>query len=341
MKTFVISDKCNGCGICSTMTDLILEDPRGIAFPAKDGYISDDYLDEANMVVESCSIQAISIQEVGSAKGYGKAGLEELEKILQNKLFNIPKINITKSDIKFDSNNFNIDYSYPKGEYSYIYSSDKKAENAGLEEFNRVAYSQYRPFILSVFIQYKNDKLKPFYTLDQKGFYMKNNKQYEDILKEIYAEANALSNNKIYLPDDFVNFRVIPGGTDEFKRENIMYGIENFEIQSTRSGVMEEFKTGSYSSLDSYKMYMDTDDMEMYDGDDWRGHPKHKTKYCYFSVNKAVIEYIKDLKSAMNYVDIDGTALHFLEGVISSYNEEIDIAINEKVRIFKEAIAKL
>ena len=83
MKTFFISDKCNGCGICSTMTDLILEDPRGIAFPAKDGYISDDYLDEANMVVESCSIQAISIQEVGSAKGYGKAGLEELEKIYQ------------------------------------------------------------------------------------------------------------------------------------------------------------------------------------------------------------------------------------------------------------------
>jgi len=341
MKKFGILDKCNGCGICSNMTDLILEDSKGIAYPAKDGFISEGFLEEADKIVAVCPTRAIFIKETGNAKSSGKSGLNELQTVLKNKLIGIQKPNITKQDIKFNANNYNIDYASANGQSDYRYSGESQAERAGLDEFNRIAYSQYRPFILSVFVQYKNDKLKPFYTFDEKGFYVKNNKQYEDILKEILGEAKAISNNKISIPDDFIFFKVLPGGSNKSYRENVTYGISNFELQSTQSGVMAEFKTGSYSSLDSYKMYIDTDDMEMYEGEDWRGRTKYKTKYCYRSVYDAINEFIKDLKSAMNYADIDESAMYFLEGAITSYNNEIDNAIEEKIKIFTEALSKL
>ena len=35
MKKFNISNDCNACGICINMTDLILEDEKGKAYPLK------------------------------------------------------------------------------------------------------------------------------------------------------------------------------------------------------------------------------------------------------------------------------------------------------------------
>lgn len=341
MKKFNVSDKCNTCGMCTTMTELLKEDAKGKVYAVESGYILEEAINEAKNVIDICPVHAITIVEAGTVNSIGKKGLKELEEVLKTKLQGIKKVKVTKRDIKFDSKQYNIDYADARGQNEYKYSSDSRATRAAIEEFDRIAYSQYRPFILSVFVQYKNDKLKPYYTFDEHSFYAKNNIQYERILKEIAAEAQSLSNGDIALPQDFTEFDVYPGGTDSSYRKDIVYGLQHFDEQSTQSGVMAEFKTGSYSSLDSYKMYIDTDDMEVYEGEDWRGRSKYKTKYCYRSVYSAVREYISDLKSAMNYVGIDENALYFVQEAIESYNKEISKEIERKIKVYKESIARL
>ena len=42
-----------------------------------------------------------------------------------------------------------------------------KAQNAGLEEFDRYVYSQYRKILVELFVQYKMDKIYSFYDLSK------------------------------------------------------------------------------------------------------------------------------------------------------------------------------
>lgn len=52
--------------------------------------------------------------------------------------------------------------------------------------------------------------------------------------------------------------------------------LSEFENRSTCSGVWADFKSGSYSSLSSYKTYIDYDDFEQYVGSGLFG-DKYKT----------------------------------------------------------------
>ncbi len=339
MRRFNINEKCNGCGVCITLTNLLIESDSGQVYPSEVGYISDEFLLDAQNIVLVCPVKAISIIETGNIKSTGSEGLKELENLLIDKLKKIEKPSVIKHDIKFDASEYNIDYADERGFQNYNYSSDGQAENAALEEFNRIAYSQFRPFILSVFVQYKNAKLKPYYTFDSNSFYFNHNKKYEKVLNEIVAEAMAISNNTILLQNDFAKFDVHPGGSSKLYSEVVTYKLENFEMQSTQSGVMSEFNSSPYSSLNSYKTYIDTDDMEIYEGEDWRGNSKYKTKYCYRPVCNAVNEYIKDLKNAMNYADIGENAFDFLKDVLNSYEKEIEKEIQLKIDIFSKIIS--
>jgi ferredoxin len=342
MKIFKVSKTCNACGQCALMTDLLIETADGKAIPSDIGYISDDFLKEAQNIIDICPVGALSIIEVGNVRSSGKRALKELESLLKRRLNEVVVPIVTKGDIGFNANNYFIDFNEPKGDYDYKYSSENKAEKAALDEFNRIAYSQYRAFILSVFVQYKNDKLKQFYTFEanESSFYYKINKKYMDILKEIATEAKALTNGKILLSEEFITFDVYPGNSNKFIRGSIDARLKEFETRSTSSGIMAEFRSNSYSSLDSYSMYIDTDEMEHYE-EGMFGRSKIITKYCYKNLNGAVNEYIKDLKSAMNYVDIDESALYDVNEAIDYYEKEIAIAVEQKIKEFSEAVAQI
>lgn len=338
MKKFKISDKCNACGLCTAMTDLIVSDEHGFARPAENMFIDGKKAEKIKEIIDICPVRAISEEEVGNTSKQGRDGLTELQKALKNKLEGIDKPKITKDDIKFDAEAYDAEVGDYDNSSRYEYSSDSAAERAALQEFDRGAYSQYRKIILSIFVQYKNDKLKPYYTFDENSFYYKNNQTYVKALKEILTEARNITNNQINLPDSFAEFDVFPGdASDVLNREESVIGLSTFEEKSTQSGIMEEFHSGSYSSLDSYSMYIDTDDMEAYDGTDWRGNSKYKDKYCFLNVYKAVIEFVKDLKRAMKYVQIDETAMYFLDMSLKLYFEAVDSEIKKKIEMFNKA----
>ncbi len=342
MKKFKVSGNCNACGRCFILTDLLIEKDDGKAEVLSTGYIADDFVKEAQEIIDTCPVNAISIIEVGNVKSIGKIGLKELERLLKDKLKRIEAPKAKLEDVKFSSKDYG--FNFPNVRYfsDYKYSSDSQAERAALDEFDRTAYSQYRPMLLKVFVEYKNWKLKPFYTFDTSddSFYYRKNKEYEEVLKEIGTEARALTEGKLNLPKDFETFEVYLGDKDSFAYQRAVAYLGNFETKSTEAGIMAEFRSSSYSSLDSYKMYIDTDDMETSDGVDWRGNLKYKTKYRYSNVDKAIHNFFNDLKSAMDYADIDeDLAFPVVEEVVGYYKKEIDKTVEQKLKEFSEAIS--
>lgn len=370
MKKYAISSDCNACGICMVMTDLLVEDDSGHAQPAKKGYIHDEEMNRARTIVSQCPMKAISIVEL-SASGKseilvddtaaqkkliaksksvpnGKKNLHtsnnvevELQKLpdLLEKGFDKVKIpDIKKSDVAFDAKKYYIGCPYPQGELRYDYSSEEKAIRAGLAEFNRIAYSQYRKFNLSVFVQYKLDKLKPFYSLEADGFIEKLNRKYSDLLQSFIDEAESLSNGKIKFPENFAEFEAYPGGSKQNAKDIYLYALEHYDDQSVSSGVMHEFHDRSYTNLDDYATYFDTDDTETYDGKGFFGGDKYSYKYCYRGVQKAVDEFIKDLKESMNYVDIDEFAFDKVNGAVNAYKEDAKNKFAQKLQTFRDLL---
>lgn len=91
---------------------------------------------------------------------------------------------------------------------------------------------------------------------------------------------------------------------------------------------MKEFRSGSYSSLSDYDMYIDTDCIEV--GESFFGGAKLKWRHD--NIIEAATEYIKDLKSSMNFVDIDEHAMNLVNHMIDDYQQVAKELIETKVR---------
>lgn len=263
MKKFVVSEKCIACGNCLLETKLLQEDAEGKAVPANGGYFSDDFLTKAEEIVAGCPVQALSI-----AEGAG-ADLSKLSEKLQNALAKITVPKVSREDVKMHAQDYRMTCSYPQGEYRYDYSSESRAMSAAENEFDRICYSQYKKLILEVFVQYKEDKLRKFYTFDESGFWGQINKQYADVLQEF---AGAAAAGGIKLPADFKEFAVFPGGSANEKDSVLVYmlnvRLKEFEDRGCED-VMRELHDIPHTSRSDYRIDMDYDDMEVYAGTSW------------------------------------------------------------------------
>lgn len=339
MKKFRVSNDCMACGQCIQMTDLLVENAVGKIEVAQ-GYITENFIDQAKQIVSECPARAISIIEVGNTKASGKEGLKELKGKLEEKLyaFQIPRVNL--QDVQFKAINYMIDIPYARGEYIYSYSNHSQAKNAGKDEFNQIMYSQYRPIMLSVFVQYKNDKLQSFYTCERtdKSFYFRSNRRIEGILQEFADEAHAITDGAIKLPNEFTKFDIYPNNQKESYMSIALAGFEN---RSTQSGIMAAFNNLSGTSLSSYADYLDTVSVEEYVGESFFGNSKYQTKWCYKGIRSACEEYVKDLRWAMDYVDIDEVALEVVQNVINAYTENVKKAFEGKMNMFVQSINNL
>ena len=330
MKQFKVSDECICCGACLGATDLLVENAEGKAVPANRGYISDDFLPKAQEIVSDCPVGAISIIETGVSAAEGKAGLKKLAASLEGKLSSISIPKIEKKTVEFNANNCHFSYSGPQGEYRAVYSSYNRAQRAGRDEFNRIAYSQMDRLIIDALVQYKVSKLKPYYSFDESSFYTQMNMKFEKILNDFANEAESLSNGKIKFSKDFTTFNAYPS-----EREGAMEFLSQFEGFRIQSAVKEQFENDPYR-LQDYDSYMDVDDEETYVGESWLGNSKYDTKYYYQNVLEAVEEFIRDFKNALNYVDIDEKGVSAVNWCVNLYREEVEKLIKVKVSEFKQ-----
>lgn len=338
MNTLLVSEKCICCGICTQKTNLLVEDVVGKAKPADGCIVMDKDLSSIEVIAAECPVSAIKIVTKYEDNKLDVAVVKELPHILKVKLNALPKLKVTKNDIKMDAKKYAVHVQYPNGECRYNYSSESKALNAGLDEFDRIAYSQYRRIILDIFVQYREDKLKKYYTFDKGSFWGDANSKYEKALLEFANEVKGLFNGKIVLPKKFTEFKAIPGGDTNLRENFYLYILANFDELSTQSGIMAEFNGSSYHRKNDYKSYIDTDYIEEYKGESFWGNPKYSTKYCYRRVYEAVKEYLSDLQLCINYVDVDERPLDKIEDAIESYYKEVEKIVENKIQMLQKAI---
>lgn len=332
MKKFRVSDKCICCGACIVATNLLVENDEGKAKASDKGYISNDFLQKAEDIVNSCPVNAISIIETGISSNTGEEGLIQLSDLLESRLKEIKIVDVSYKDVKFNARNYAISRPYPRGQDHYTYSSSSKAVSAGFDEFKRIAYSQHGRFITDILVQYKIEKIRPYYIFDESSYYYQINKQFEKVLNEFVNEAEALSNGNIVFPNGFREFNVFPKKDDNME---FAASFEEFQIQSQ---IMHELQ--DFASLDSYKSGIDWDDMEVYAGTSLFGNEKYKDMYCYRDVEQVIEEFITDLKDAMNYLDddIEKKAISTINWCIKQYREKVNKQLIEKVNEYKKYI---
>jgi hypothetical protein len=155
--------------------------------------------------------------------------------------------------------------------------------------------------------------------------YYKENQRIIELLKQ----AEKLSEKK--LPGDFSKFDVYPYRDLYYKMLSKGEVVGDNLVES----VHREYRSGSYSSLDSYRMYFDTDDMETYAGRGAFGRDKYVDKYCYRSLSEATRELEKDLRSALGYCadDIQNYAKDVVSALVDVYNKDVKEALSKKIAL--------
>ncbi len=334
MKTFVVSDDCVSCGLCLQETDLLVEDAVGKAKPAEKCIIND--LRKAEKIVADCPVGAISIVEKGDIKQLDEKTIRELPNLLRQKLIQVKRPQLT-DEVKLDASKYHVKRNGEAiGAYDYKYSSESSALSAAIDQFDRIAYSQYARFITEILVQYKEEKLKKYYIFGKNSFWDQENAKYRSVLLNFANEIESVTNGAIKLPDDFIRFEVYPCRESDIDNNYHMWGLKYLEQCENIESIMSAFHGLNSTSKNDYKTYIDTDDMEVYAGTGWFGGDKYKTKYCYCLLSEAVETYLSDLTWAMNYADADQRAIDGVKWAITSYNNEVEKKIEEKITVVRK-----
>jgi ferredoxin len=334
MKKFYISNLCNACGICTTMTDLITEDSNGYAHPDDSKFIQDDYEQDAENIAKQCPVGAISIKDVSHTKSTGKQAISELAAVLEDRLKQIPKFKLDSSDFNFDATKYKLNPVFVPTNLDdtidYKYSTKSAANNAAVSAFREYGYSRLDSMIRDVLGRYKIDVLSKYYTFDDSCPFVQNNKAFEKVLQEIYAEATSVG---LQIPMSFTEFNVIPD-KDNDSMWNILKAFEMYSMAF--ESVKDEFK----HSESEYLKYIYIDYESRFVSSGFFG-DKYENVYGYSSkdLQDAVDDFISDLNFCFSMADnqIAGYAYRETRSFVERYNILTEKEIQRKIEQFKKA----
>lgn len=326
MKMLEVSNKCDGCGLCTVSNQYLMENEDGNAIPVEGVYIKENDIDAVLEIVKLCPNGAISIVDKGNTNKTGKEAITDLVQSMKKKCEAIKLKEIGRKDVKFDANKCNIDI--PWHYFPDTYSSYGKAKSAAQSVFQKKCYCTgfYRPTMRKIFVEYKVDVLEKYYDLEsEKGIMVKTNKEMEKFLKSISTEVEAVAGKK--LPDNWSNCNAKPI-TDECYEWDT---LRKYEEKSGHFGIISELEKSN--SCSSYIDWMEIDEEEEWVGTTRFGNDKYKTIWRISDFDEAAKEYVKDLIFYANYQDdrIEELAVRLVNSMFKEYNDNLDKIIKEKV----------
>lgn len=338
MKQIKVSSNCSGCGLCIVNSPYLQENEEGYAQPVPGKAINDSDINAVTKVVNECPEKALSIIETGKATVSGKGGVNQVIEALKKQCASISVKKVGGSDVKFSAKDYDISVPSSSKEYSRDYTSESSARSAAKDEFNRLCYSEsaYRPLIKKVFVEYKVNVLKPYYTCEdvpESAYY-----QYNEIVRKQLADAYAeicvlVGDGK--LPKTWTEFSVYPKSRD--------YGIEalrEFDERSTNSGIISSLKEIPHTGLNDYVSDMDFDYDEQYVGEGLFGKAKYKDMWYFSGFYSAAKSFIDDLTWAIDYMsgDIADGAVDIINSALKSFEGELRKAYMSKIDELKKLI---
>ena len=347
MKIFSVSKACNACGECILRTALLTEDSNGFAVPAQGHYIQECDLPEAEQVAAQCPVNALSIIEQSSVTSKGKAGVEELAKVLEQRLMAVDIPDVSSRDIAYHEEDYTVDYGYISDEGRRIYPSERKAEEAGKTQFERMFWNRRADFVLSIMAQYKSKVMRKYYNLSEpdQTYYAEIGRKMESVLKEIQAEASYLAEEAISLSTDFTTFH--PEMDDRDFKETCKAWYENLTASPS---YVRDF-CGGFERLDycrkrDYESHIISESHQSFEYDK-KGRQKTIFIYSFEGANQAGRDLVKDIlfyvgcaeSCSCRSID-DMTADDLNHHVLWRYRELVKKEIAKKIDEFKNAISK-
>lgn len=336
MKRITIDEKCNNCGICALNNSYIEENEAGDISVVKGKFISDADLEDINKLIRSCPVKALNLVESSICDAKNKRSIPEVINDLQKKCdaFKIP--DVKPEQIPFDVDKYGLDFrAWSTKEGRYAYSSESAARSAARQEFNSLCYSEniYKPALRKLFVQYKMDALRPYYTEEKDGIFYTYSKQVEEMLADTYLQIAEISGGGSKVPESWKEFSV------SLSKDNLcVLTLQIFEERSTESGIITEFKdSGEYTSLSWYVDRMDFDYTERYEGSGLFGRDKYKKEWCFHGFMDAAKEYTNDMKTAIGYRKsyIEELAASQINDLLHEFEKEIKKEWNKKIEELK------
>lgn len=318
MKQISVNENCSGCGLCIVNCHYLQENAEGNAEPVYGKAIQDNDMESVKKIIAECPEHALQIVEKGSTNKKGAAGVADIISALKNQCKSFVVKKVSNSDVKLDSKDYCIPIPSSSKEYRRDYTSESSAKSAAKDEFNRLCYSEtaFRPMIKKVFVEYKVNVLKPYYTCTdtEDSVYYSYNQQIRKLLSDTYAEIGEVigGNNKV--PESWKNFSVY------LKEKDLSIEVlKEFDERSTSSGIISSLKDLSSTSLSDYVSDMDFDYDETYAGEGLFGKTKYKNMWYFNNFREAAKSFIDDLVWAIGHTSSD-----IEDGAVSSVNYALD-----------------
>lgn len=330
MKILKVNEKCDGCGLCIMNCKYLKENEEGNAEFEQGKLITDSDLETVKKVVEDCPKSAIEIVEINSTN---KKGMEGVYEIVQNFKRQISEFSIAEvkiSDVEFDINDYDIEVPYTDIDELYSYSSEMQARNAATNEFERICWSPdaYRPMLKKVFVEYKMNVLKPYYTSEdaEGNVYYEYNKQVREILNKTYAEINSLVEGKV--PESWKEFSVYLSPEHYHVKH-----ITEFDEASRESGIITALRKELDRSLYDYISEVDFECYEKFVGEGMFGQLKYKKQWYFENFSAAVESFIDDLRAAISLQEyrIENRAKNVANFAVFAFKGEFEQELQNKV----------
>lgn len=326
MKQISVNENCSGCGLCIVNCRYLQENAEGNAQPVDGKAIQDKDMESIKKIIAECPEHALQIVEKGSTDKKGAAGVADIIDSLKYQCNSFTVKKVSNSDVKLNSKGYYIPIPRSSKEYRRDYTSESSAKSAAKDEFNRLCYSEtaFRPIIKKVFVEYKVNVLKPYYTCtDTEGSaYYIYNKQIRKLLTDVYAEIGEVlgGNNKV--PESWKNFSVYLK-----EKDWAIEPLKEFDERSTSSGIIADLKDrGEYTSLSWYVDRLNYDHDEIYVGEGLFGKSKYKNMWYFSGFYEEANEFIDDLRGS-----IDSMSGDIEDGAVSSVNYALE-AFENKVK---------
>lgn len=333
MKKISVNENCSGCGLCIVNCCYLQENSEGNAEPIPGKVIRDEDIENVKKVIAECPENALQIVETGNTNKKGREGVEEIIAALRNQCNSFTVKKISNSDVRLNSGDYHIPIPSSSKEYKRDYTSKSSAKSAAKDEFNRLCYSEsaFRPMLKKVFVEYKVNVLKPYYTCTdtEDSVYYSYNQQIRKILYDTYAEIDEVLTGSNKIPNSWRNFSVYLNDKD-WQIESLRV----FDERSTNSGIITDLRDrGEYTSLSWYLDRLDYDYDEIYIGEGLFGKSKYKTRWYFSGLYEEAKEFIEDLKGSIDAMskDIEDEAVNIVNYALKDFEEKVKEKLSAKI----------
>lgn len=327
-----INTDCIGCGTCALLSKYIKENADGSVSPIGSGIVNNEDIVDFEKVIMKCPTQALTLVDGRITNREGIEGIMELRKLLISNYSNYKIPHPDPNQYRFLKEEYKIAAPIGRREWRYDYTSEKNAMSAGLQEFDRIMYSQLKVLVQQVLVQYKAKYIQRYteYVEEEGNYYFDIKENISTVLHKFIIELNELTNGEACFSKNFnicnekPNFG-LPG--NKISREMNVYQLNHLEESWILEHIIREIEPLSW-----FDVYINTDNIIKYD--------KNKEKYMYsYDLREAIEVLSSQILNEVEFVlnSYDGMK-EIIPSNIKNTTSEMEKEINEKFESILKSI---